>query len=140
MNEGEFFRQAQYLRDYSPTITSISGGALSAQVVRIAKFLIIGRFVIAYVQAEFTINAAAPAGFYVTMPTLIKVGASYGGMGTHTGFSQDGTGADFASVGVVVSAEPTKMIVRKYDFSVFATGALGAINGLFFYENGEPVV
>jgi len=132
MNLQEFYRQAHYLREYTPTLAStMTLGTPSTNRVR---FLILGRLVVCSVDEVFTVAGVAANEVTITTPTRV-LNIAGGGV---VGFAGN---ADTGIAGRAVYFDETKIGIRRYDDANWtAGGATGIINGWLFYQNGEPVV
>lgn len=131
MNLEEFYRQAHYLRDFTPTASSVW---TISNFVGTGRYLVLGRAVMGFVACTFDLSGGPSTSVSITMPVTIKIPV---GLDTVAFCGAVDTGV---GVGSAVALSSTSISLFRYDAANWTAGASRGINGWFFYENGEPVV
>lgn len=136
MNLEEFYRQAQFLRNYTPSLSVINPAVITPTAYE-GKFMVMGGVVVAAIRTTYTLSVANPFSIDVTMPTAVKDAGSvvvipfFGYAGNIGG---GGLGAVCGQAGGSVA--PNKIRVVRYDNAALGIGS-GSMTGIFIYENGE---
>jgi hypothetical protein len=135
MNPQEFFRQAQFMRDYTPTVTPKAGTTINSLVVSYARFLVLGNLVQGMVGVTFNISNTLSPYLVISLPTLVATTSTAIFMG-------DAESGSFAyGANLVQTDNQNNVRIKKSNGNNFGIDTVNfpvvRLVGFFCYENGE---
>lgn len=135
MNPQEFFRQAQFMRDYVPTITPDAGTTINTLEIYYARYIVVGTMVMGMLGITFNISNTNSARLDIGTPTKISGEST----AIFFGESEQATiayGANLTQIG-----DRRHIRIKKQNGTNFGINSINfpvvRIAGFFCYENGE---
>lgn len=134
MNIEEFFRQANYIRDYSPGLVGGTGVIIPTITASHCSYLVLGKIVVALIDMNFTTAGVAEPSLLLDLPLTADISKGTGIF--------SGVGVNNALVGLAgFVASATQAFIAQTDASPPTNWAVGGggkgLSGILIYRKTD---